>query len=150
MKLHWKHYLFYPFTTETGANVQVFYHLNSKTSGFSILCTPYIFVVTLPLFIFAHQVPLNFLAPLSHASWPKNQDITQKQCCKKFNKDFKNSPHKKKKINCTFYVRMFYLWHLCWLQNGIILLPYLDLRRNHARITCLVITFQNMFIFISS
>ena len=105
MKLHWKHYLFSPFTTEIGVNVQAFCHLNSKTLDFSILCTPYVFLITLPLFIFAHQVPLNFLAPLSK--------------------------------NCTFYVRTFYLWHLCWLQNCIILLPYLDLSRNHARITCL-------------
>ena len=31
------------------------------------------------------------------ASWPKNQNIKQKQYCKKFNKDFKNGPHQKKK-----------------------------------------------------
>ena len=30
------------------------------------------------------------------ASWPKNQNIKQKQYCKKFNKDFKNGPHQKK------------------------------------------------------
>ena len=28
-----------------------------------------------------------------HAPWPKNQTIKQKQCCNKFNKDFKNGPH---------------------------------------------------------
>ena len=32
-----------------------------------------------------------------HASWPKNQNIKQKQHCNKFNKDFKNCPHLKKK-----------------------------------------------------
>ena len=47
-----------------GANVQAFYHLNQKTLDFSILCTPYVFLIILPLFIFAHQVPLNFFAPL--------------------------------------------------------------------------------------
>ena len=32
-----------------------------------------------------------------HALWPKNQNIKQKQCCNKINKDFKNGPHRKKK-----------------------------------------------------
>ena len=32
-----------------------------------------------------------------HASWPKNQNIKEKQYCYKFNDDFKNCPHKKKK-----------------------------------------------------
>ena len=31
------------------------------------------------------------------ASQPKNQNIKQKQCCSKFNEDFKNGPHPKKK-----------------------------------------------------
>ena len=31
------------------------------------------------------------------ASWPENQNIKQKQCCYKFNKGFKSSPHQKKK-----------------------------------------------------
>ena len=31
------------------------------------------------------------------ASRPKNQNIKQKQYCNKFNKDFKNGPHPKKK-----------------------------------------------------
>ena len=30
---------------------------------------------------------------IPHASWPKNQNIKQKQYCNKFNKDFKNGPH---------------------------------------------------------
>ena len=34
-------------------------------------------------------------AKIPHASWPKNQNIEQKQCCNTFNKDFKNSPHQK-------------------------------------------------------
>ena len=40
-------------------------------------------------------------AMISHASWPKNQNITQKQYCGKFNKNFKNGPHQEnlQKIN---------------------------------------------------
>ena len=34
---------------------------------------------------------------ISHASWPKNQNIKQKQYCSKFNENFKNGPHQKKK-----------------------------------------------------
>ena len=36
-------------------------------------------------------------AKIPHASWPKNQNIKQKQFCNKFNKDFKNGLHQKKK-----------------------------------------------------
>ena len=36
-------------------------------------------------------------AKIPHASGPKNQTIKQKQYCNKFNKDFKNGPHLKKK-----------------------------------------------------
>ena len=32
-------------------------------------------------------------AKIPHASWPKNQNIKQKQYCSKFNKHFKNGPH---------------------------------------------------------
>ena len=32
---------------------------------------------------------------IPHDSWLKNQNISQKQCCKKFSKDFKNAPHQK-------------------------------------------------------
>ena len=32
-------------------------------------------------------------AKIPCASRPKNQNIKQKQCCNKFNKDFKNGPH---------------------------------------------------------
>ena len=32
---------------------------------------------------------------ISHASWPKKQNIKQKQHSNKFNKDFKNSAYKK-------------------------------------------------------
>ena len=35
-------------------------------------------------------------AKIPHASWPKKQSIKQKKYCNKFNKDFENSPHKKK------------------------------------------------------
>ena len=36
-------------------------------------------------------------AKIPHAWRPKNQNIKQKQYCNKFNKDFKNGPHQKKK-----------------------------------------------------
>ena len=32
---------------------------------------------------------------ISHALWPKNQNIKQKQYCNKFNKHFNNGPDKK-------------------------------------------------------
>ena len=35
-------------------------------------------------------------AKIPHALQPKNQNIKQKQYCNKFNKNFKNGPHKKK------------------------------------------------------
>ena len=35
-------------------------------------------------------------AKTPHASWPKNQNIKQKQYCNKFNKDSKTVPIKKK------------------------------------------------------
>ena len=44
---------------------------------------------------------LNWGAKTPHASWPKNQNITQKQYCNKFNKDFKKGPHQKL-IKITF------------------------------------------------
>ena len=37
-------------------------------------------------------------ARLLHASWPKNQNMKQKQCCNKLNKDFKNGHIKKKNL----------------------------------------------------
>ena len=37
-------------------------------------------------------------AEIPHAAQPKNKNIKQKQYCNKFNKDFKNGPHQKKKI----------------------------------------------------
>ena len=37
-------------------------------------------------------------AKIPHASQPKNRNTKQKQYCNKFNKDFKNGPHQKKKI----------------------------------------------------
>ena len=35
-------------------------------------------------------------AEIPHASWPKNQNMKQKQYCNKFSKDLKNGPHPKK------------------------------------------------------
>ena len=32
-------------------------------------------------------------AKIPHALWPENQNIKQKQCCNKFNQDFKNDTH---------------------------------------------------------
>ena len=34
-------------------------------------------------------------AKIPHALWPKHQNIKQKQCCNKFNRNFKNGPHQK-------------------------------------------------------
>ena len=34
-------------------------------------------------------------AKIANASWPKNQNIKQKQYSNKFNKDFKNGPQQK-------------------------------------------------------
>lgn len=36
------------------------------------------------------------IAKIPHTSWPKKQNIKQKQYCNKFSKDFKKSPHQKK------------------------------------------------------
>ena len=36
-------------------------------------------------------------AKILHALQLKSQNIKQKQCCNKFNKDFKNDPHPKNK-----------------------------------------------------
>ena len=36
-------------------------------------------------------------AKIPHASRPRNQNIKQTQYCNKFNKDFKNGPHQKRK-----------------------------------------------------
>ena len=40
-------------------------------------------------------------AKIPHATWPKHQNIKQKQYCNKFNKDFKKkwSTSKKKSLN---------------------------------------------------
>ena len=37
-------------------------------------------------------------AKIPHALGPKKQNIKQKQYCNKFNEDFKNGPHQKKKF----------------------------------------------------
>ena len=44
-------------------------------------------------------------AKIPHASGPKNQNKRQKQYCNKFNKDFKNGPHQKKKISKKLRLR---------------------------------------------
>ena len=59
-----------------------------------------------------------------NASWPKNQNIKQKQYCKKFNKDFKNGPYPensfKKKKN-VWRKRKIHevLWSKTWAQNHV-------------------------------
>ena len=35
-------------------------------------------------------------AKITHASWPKNQNVKLKQQCNKFNRDFKNGLHQNK------------------------------------------------------
>ena len=72
-------------------------------------------------------------AKISHASRPKNQNIKQKQYCNKFNKDFKNGPHQKKKnlkkkptmahifiywLNVLF-LQIFCINHLCFCLIGL-------------------------------
>ena len=37
-------------------------------------------------------------AKFPHASWPKHQNIKQKQYCNKFNKEFSNGPRLKKSL----------------------------------------------------
>ena len=49
-----------------------------------------------------------YRAKIPHASWPKNQNIKQKQYCNKFNKGFENGPHQKKKKKG--YVCPYSLW----------------------------------------
>ena len=47
-------------------------------------------------------------AKILHASWPKNQNIKQKQYCNEFNKDFSDGPCQKKifkKIKYTILVK---------------------------------------------
>ena len=44
-------------------------------------------------------------AKIPHASWPENQNIKQKQYCNKFNEDFKNGPHQKKKVKESHFKR---------------------------------------------
>ena len=53
----------------------------------------------------AEGVQIRFLfgeVRFPHASWPKHQNIKQKQYCNKFNKDFKNSPQQKKEKALIF------------------------------------------------
>ena len=41
-------------------------------------------------------------AKISHAWQPEKQNLKKKQFCNKFNKDFKNGPHQKKKKKKVF------------------------------------------------
>ena len=52
---------------------------------------------------------------------PCGQKIKQKQYCKKFNKDFKNGPHQKKKVRKPWSKRNFLNWPEIqepWRKNG--------------------------------
>ena len=49
-------------------------------------------------------------AKIPHASWPKHQNIKQKQYCNKFNKDFKNGPHPPPKKILKKKKRQYLLW----------------------------------------
>ena len=41
---------------------------------------------------------------IPHATWPKTQNIKQKQYCRKFNKDLKSCPHYKEKKIFFFFL----------------------------------------------
>ena len=43
-------------------------------------------------------------AMIPHASWPKKQNIKQKQQCNKINKNFKNDPYQKKFYKIFFKI----------------------------------------------
>ena len=51
-------------------------------------------------------------AKVSHALWPENQNIKQKQYCKKFNNDFKNGPHPKDLLKRKKYLIHALKWHI--------------------------------------
>ena len=44
-----------------------------------------------------HGVPVQSLVKIPHTSLAKKQNLKQKQCGNKFNKDVKNGPYQKKK-----------------------------------------------------
>ena len=50
----------------------------------------------LRLHLLIQGVSIPSSAKIPHESWPKFQNIKQKQYCNKLNKDFKNDPHDKK------------------------------------------------------
>ena len=58
-------------------------------------------------------------AKISHASWPKHQNIKEKHCCIKFNEDFKNDPPPKKNLKKIFLPTI--------IHDGLLFLYYMDL-----------------------
>ena len=48
---------------------------------------------------------------IPHDLWPKSQNTEQKQCCNKFNKDFKNVPPQKKKKKKKPHKKMVIVTH---------------------------------------
>ena len=64
-------------------------------------------------------------AQIPHASWPKDQNIKQKQYCNKFNENFKNGSHNnKKKLRKKKIIRqpqreLSHIWRLGTLEQQV-------------------------------
>ena len=69
-----------------------------KTKGRDFPGSPVVKI--LPFNMGGASSTLGWGVKISHVSWPKNIYIyiKKKQCCNKFNKDFKNGLHQKKKF----------------------------------------------------
>ena len=74
-------------------------------------------------------------AKIPHASWPKNQNIKQKQYCNKFSKDFKNSPHEKKTLKKRKEKEMTH-----------IMLSFFKLEKNYLMRGATCITYENFLV----
>ena len=61
-------------------------------------------------------------AKIPHPSRPKNQNIKQKQYCNKFNKDFKNGPHQKKRQmgRKSRMTSQFFTWLIGWWCHSLL------------------------------
>ena len=57
----------------------------------------------------ADSIPLGG-AGAPHALWPKNQEVKQQRYCNRFNKDFKNGPHQKKKKKNLKKIKLSKYW----------------------------------------
>ena len=47
---------------------------------------------------------------IPHAPGSRNESVKQKQYCSKFNEDFKNGPHRKKKKSLMYRTVLWTLW----------------------------------------